>query len=90
MFLAVRRTTTVFVMLGEWVILSRTPSTMAMAAVALIATGTVVAGSETFAAEFMGFLFTIGNNILTASTCSQCMQRKCCDMLFTCSDLQLV
>jgi len=68
MFLAVRRTTTVFVMLGEWAILSRTPSSMAVTAVALIATGTVVAGSQTFAAEFMGFLFTIGNNILTAST----------------------
>jgi hypothetical protein len=73
MFLAVRRTTTVFVMLGEWAILSRVPSSLAMASVALIATGTVVAGSETFAAEFLGFMFTVGNNILTAGKRMACV-----------------
>ncbi|CAE7863829.1 unnamed protein product, partial [Symbiodinium sp. KB8] len=66
MFLAVRRTTTIFTMAAEWAILGNQPSGLAMLSVALIGAGAIIAGMQTFATEVLGFVFTLFNNAITA------------------------
>lgn len=66
MFLAVRRTATVFTMFGEWIILSRVPSKPVRYAVLLVLLGTIIASSESFGTEAIGYVFTLANNVLTA------------------------
>lgn len=66
MFLCIRRTTTAFTLLGEYLILGRVASRQIQVSVAVIVLGTIVAGWETLSDEYLGYIFTLGNNILTA------------------------
>eukprot|EP01138_Halocafeteria_seosinensis_P011978 gb/GECG01012241.1/.p1 GENE.gb/GECG01012241.1/~~gb/GECG01012241.1/.p1 ORF type:complete len:306 (+),score=25.15 gb/GECG01012241.1/:1-918(+) len=66
MFLAIRRTTTIFTLLAEFFILGHTASKRVIASVLVIVIGTIIAGWHTFNTEYLGYFFTICNNILTA------------------------
>jgi len=66
MFLAIRRTTTVFTMSVEYLMLGTAPSSTVRLAVAVMMMGTVVAGWDTFNDDFRGYMFTLGNNMITA------------------------
>lgn len=65
-FLAIRRTTTVFTMAGEFFMLGIVPSSMVRLGVVVIVIGTIIAGWESLSSSLSGYLFTLANNILTA------------------------
>jgi len=66
MFLAIRRTTTILVMIVEFMMLGTVPSGQVRMAVGVLMLGTVVAAWDTFNDDFRGYMFTIGNNVITA------------------------
>jgi hypothetical protein len=66
LFLCVRRVTTVCVLVTEYLMLGKVASNKILSAVGLIMLGTVLAGYETLSANFVGYAFVMGNNILTA------------------------
>lgn len=66
MFLAIRRTAAAFVLAGEVLILHVAPSPLASTGIAIIVLGTLIAGYETFNTDYVGYLFTLGNNVVTA------------------------
>jgi solute carrier family 35 protein len=66
MFLAIRRTGTVFALLAEWAVLGKVASRDTMLAVALIVVGAVVAGWDSLSRDATGYAWTVANNVLTA------------------------
>ena len=70
MFLTVRRTTTIFTLLAEYLVLGRVASPAVAFGVLLTVMGAVVAGSESLTTDWLGFLYTLGNNAMTAASWS--------------------
>lgn len=66
LFLCVRRLTTVCVMITQYIMLGTTQSNSVMSAVGLIMLGTILTGYETLSDNYLGYLFVMGNNILTS------------------------
>lgn len=66
MFLAVRRTTTAFTLLAEYFILKKVAGPSTQLSVAFIVLGALIAGYPSFTSDYVGFMYTIANNILTA------------------------
>ena len=67
MFLCIRRTTTFFTMIVQFLILRQVPSMPVFVAVLIIVVGTLTAGFSDMGDEYVGYVFTLGNNILTAA-----------------------
>eukprot|EP01138_Halocafeteria_seosinensis_P011733 gb/GECG01011991.1/.p1 GENE.gb/GECG01011991.1/~~gb/GECG01011991.1/.p1 ORF type:complete len:356 (+),score=32.42 gb/GECG01011991.1/:1-1068(+) len=66
MFLTIRRTTTVFTLLFEYILLGKKASCRIIGAVGIIVGGAIVAGWNTLNTEYLGYLLTICNNVLSA------------------------
>ena len=66
LFLCIRRTTTAFTLLTEYLILGRRQSVAVMLAVGLIMLGALVAGWESLQSDWLGLSYTLLNNVLTA------------------------
>ncbi|KAA0155959.1 hypothetical protein FNF29_01378 [Cafeteria roenbergensis] len=66
MFLAIRRTATAFTLGSEFFMLGAVPSPLVQVGVLVIVLGTVIAGWETFNSDFVGYAYTLGNNVVTA------------------------
>jgi hypothetical protein len=66
MFLCIRRTTTILTMIVEYYIMGTVPSSGSRVAVLIMMVGTLVAGSESFTSDYMGYLFILANNLVTA------------------------
>jgi solute carrier family 35 protein len=67
MFLAIRRTTTLFVMAMEFVVLGKVAGWNTINACILIAVGAIVAGWESLNSGWVGYACVLGNNVLTAT-----------------------
>lgn len=70
LFLCIRRTTTAFTLLAEYLILGRKQSSAVITSVLLIVLGSIVAGWENLSSDYMGVSYTMLNNILTAVSVS--------------------
>jgi solute carrier family 35 protein len=66
MFLCIRRTATAFTLLAEWYVLGKVASPTIRGAVGLVVAGAVVAGWESLSRDWLGYLYTMGNNMMTA------------------------
>jgi solute carrier family 35 protein len=66
MFLAIRRTTTIIVMIIEFFVIGTAPSVSVRLAVGVMMMGTVIAAVETFNDDFRGYMFVLMNNTITA------------------------
>jgi solute carrier family 35 protein len=66
MFLCVRRTATAFTLAAEWYVLRKSASPVVRGAVGLIVAGAVVAGWESLSRDWLGYVYTLGNNAFTA------------------------
>jgi solute carrier family 35 len=66
LFLAVRRTTTAFTLLAEYLILGKRQSLPVVGSVMLILLGALVAGWESLGSDWLGLAYTMANNVLTA------------------------
>jgi len=67
MFLVLRRITTPIVLFFEYVFMKRTSSSLIKKAIAIAVAGTLIAGSTDLSFELFGYLFTLGNNVCTAT-----------------------
>jgi len=77
MFLCVRRVTTVCVLVTEYFMLKKMAGNNVLGAVSVIMLGTIMAGYQSLSANFFGYAFVMGNNILTAVLYTE--QKKLCD-----------
>jgi solute carrier family 35 protein len=68
LFLAVRRTNAAFTLLAEAIMLKKLQTTEINASVGLIVLGAIIAGAPTLNADWLGFAYTLGNNVMTASS----------------------
>jgi len=66
MFLCLRRTTTILTMTAEYFLLGTKQSGLVVGTVLIIMLGTILAGYEDLNSDLTGYLFTFGNNVLTA------------------------
>lgn len=67
MFLVLRRITTPIVLFFEFVFMKKTSSPLVKKAIAIAVVGTLIAGSTDLSFEPFGYLFTLGNNLCTAT-----------------------
>lgn len=70
LFLAIRRTTTAFTLLSDFIILGRLASLPVHAAVTLIVGGAVAASWQSLRTDALGLAFTLGNNVCTSVSMS--------------------
>ena len=70
MFLAIRRTNAAFTLVAEWALLNKTVSPPVASSVLVIVAGAVLAGAESLRADWLGFAYTLGNNVCTAASMS--------------------
>ena len=66
MFLTLRRLTTIFTLLGEYIFLHQYQSGSVVLSLAVIMIGAIIAGYSTLTNNIYGLLFTLGNDVLTA------------------------
>lgn len=66
MFLAVRRTAIGLIMLTEWAVLGKAPSLAVMGSIAVVVTGTVMAGYENLEGDASGYAFILFSNALAS------------------------
>jgi hypothetical protein len=66
MFLAIRRTNAAFTLGMEYAVLGTVASRDVTMGVGLIVAGAVVAGANTLQRDWLGFLYTLGNNLFTS------------------------
>jgi len=70
MFLTVRRTTTLFTLAAEYLVLGLVASRSVAAGVLLTVLGALVAGADSLRTDWLGFAFVVGNNVMTAASWS--------------------
>lgn len=70
LFLCIRRTTTVFTLLAEWIMLGRVQSLTVQGSVAVIVIGALIAGWESLQSDPLGIGYTLLNNVCTAASMS--------------------
>lgn len=70
MFLAIRRTNAAFTLVAEWVLLSKASTLPVVQSVCLIVLGAVITGWESLQSDWLGIVYTIGNNVFTAASMS--------------------
>ena len=66
LFLCIRRTTTAFTLVTEYLILGRKQSVAVIIAVLLIMLGALIAGWESLQSDWRGIGYTMANNVMTA------------------------
>ena len=81
MFFCIRRTTTAFILLYEFISQGKIAEQGIRGSVAVICMGAVLAGIESVRFDFIGFLITISNNMATAA--ASVMQKQFNDVLKT-------
>ena len=67
MFLVLRRMTTPMVLILEYYIMKKVASPLVKGAIAISVLGTLIAGSSDLTFDLVGYLFTLANNVATAS-----------------------
>ncbi len=70
MFLTVRRTTTVFTLAAEYLMLGKVASGTVQFGIALTVLGALIAGYDSLGADLVGYMWTLGNNAATAASWS--------------------
>jgi solute carrier family 35 protein len=81
MFFCIRRTTTAFILLYEFISQGKIAEQGIRGSVAVICMGAILAGVESVRFDFLGFLITISNNMATAA--ASVMQKQFNDVLKT-------
>ena len=81
MFFCIRRTTTAFILLYEFISQGKVAEQGIRGSVAVICMGAILAGVESVRFDFIGFLITISNNMATAA--ASVMQKQFNDVLKT-------
>jgi hypothetical protein len=66
LFLCVRRLTSLCVLVTEFLVLRKVSSRPVMASILLVMAGTILAGYESLSSYFIGYIYVMMNNILTA------------------------
>jgi hypothetical protein len=66
LFLCVRRLTSLCVLVTEFVVLGKVSSRPVMVSILLVMAGTILAGYESLSSYFVGYIYVMMNNILTA------------------------
>lgn len=77
LFLCVRRLTSLCVLVTEFLVLRKVSSRPVMASILLVMAGTILAGYESLSSYFIGYIYVMMNNILTALLYT--WQKKLCD-----------